>query len=162
MGALSLDAICNSATYFSGKWSPELRRNQSRDVLRTVLSKLYGASHGSLFHARMRCSHAALAGACGLSREWTCKLVARLRAAGWVDTHAPRLAEGKQQEVSTFRPGRMLKRLLVMLLRSRQRSGRVNDCSQKLPNKEDIEKGRQFLSELRSMLTRKLTHPNRE
>src|SRR5215204_994765 len=119
-GTLSLDTLISASTFFVAKWTPALKLNQSRDVLRLVVNKLYGASQGNLFHARMRCSHAALAASCELSREWTCTLIGRLRQAGWRETSAPRLPDGKQ-EVTTFRPGRMLKRLLVMLLKSKQR-----------------------------------------
>jgi hypothetical protein len=157
---ISLDTLISASTFFVGQWTPALKLNQSRDVLRLVLSKLYGASQGSLFHARMRCSHAALAASCDLSREWTCVLIGRLRQAGWIETSAPRLPDGRQ-EVTTFRPGRMLRRLLVMLLRSRQRQNgsRVNDRQQKLPTKEEVEKNLHFLRELQETLARKLAPP---
>ena len=161
---LSLDTINNATAFFVGQWSPTLKRNQSRDVLRLVLNKLYGASHGSLFHARVRCSQAALAPACGLSREWVNKLLSRLREAGWVEISALRLPDGKQ-EVSTFRPGRMLKRLLVMLLRSCQRrsqQSRVNGPSQKTPTKEEVERNKTFLAELLTSLSQKLGPPERK
>jgi hypothetical protein len=160
MTGLSLDTIISASTFFAGQWSPTLKGNQSRDVLRLVLNKLYGASQGNLFHARMRCSHAALAASCKLSREWTCTLVGRLRQAGWIETHAPRLPDGKQEE-TLFRPGRMLKRLLVMLLRSRQRqrSSRVNDRPQKLPTKEEIARNKALLAEMLASLSHKLAPP---
>lgn len=158
-GTITLDTIISASTFFAGKWSPALRLNQSRDVLRLVISKLYGASQGNLFHARIRSSHAALAASCDLSREWTCTLLGRIRQAGWIVTSAPRLPDGKQ-EVTIFRPGRMLKRLLVMLLRSRQRrQSRVNDSSQKPPTKEQVEKNLHFLRELQEALAHKLAPP---
>lgn len=155
---LSLDSIINSSLFFAAKWNPDLKRSQARDVLRAIVNKLFGASHGSLFHAQVRCSHASLADALDLSREWTCKLVARLREAGWIQTSAPRLPDGKQ-EVTIFRPGRMLKRLLVMLLKSRQRqkTSRVNDSTQKIPNPEDVERNRAFLVNLRDTLMQKFS-----
>jgi len=154
---LSLDTIISSSLFFSAKWSPDLKRNQSRDVLRAIVNKLYGSSHGVIFHANVRCSHAAIAESLDLSREWTCKLIGRLREAGWIKTHAPRLPDGKQ-EITIFRPGRMLKRLLVMLLRSRQRQHhrRVNNRSQKIPTQQEVEKNKSFLSYLRERLTQKL------
>ena len=104
----------------------------------------------------MRCSHAALADRLDLSREWTCKLIARLREAGWIRTEAPRLPDGKQ-EITIFKTGRMFKRLLVMLLKSKQRQkNRVNDSSQKIPTKEQIEKNKTFLAELRETLAQKI------
>jgi hypothetical protein len=153
---LSLDTICNSATYFVGQWSPDLKRNQSRDLLRLVLSKMYCPSQGNLFHARIRASHAALAATLDLSREWTCKLVGCLREARWLETSAPRLPDGKQ-EISIFRPGRRLKKLLVMLLRSKQRvKSRVNDQLQKIPTEEEVAKNLQFLRDLQKELGEKL------
>lgn len=156
--SLSLDTVNAAATYFSAKWEPSLKRSQSRDVLTAIISKLYGVSHGHIFSAHVRCSHSALANTLNLSREWTCKLIARLRSAGWVRTQALRLPDGKQ-EITTFKPGRMLKRLLVMLLKSKQRqtphTSRVNDCPQKIPTKEQVEKNKKFLADLREELSRR-------
>ena len=154
---LTLDTIISSVLFFAGKWTPELKRNQSRDVLRLVVAKLYGVSHGHIFHARVRASHAALGATLDLSREWTCTLIARLRQTGWISTHAPRLPDGTQ-EITTFRPGRMLKRLLVMLFTSRQRhpASRVNDAVQKLPTPGEIERNKTFLQELRQSLLDKI------
>jgi DNA-binding Lrp family transcriptional regulator len=160
--ALTLDTILSATVFFSGKWTPALKRNQSGETLRLILCKLYGASRGSLFHAQMRCSHAALADSLDLSREWVCKLISRLRESGWITTEARRLPDGKQ-EVTIFRAGPMLKRLLVMLLKSKQRVGksRVNDASQKIPKKEDVEKNKAFLANLIAELGKKFT-PKRD
>lgn len=157
MPILSLDTICNSATYFAGQWSPELKRNQSRDLLRLVLSKMYFPSQGNLFHARIRASHAALAASLDLSREWTCKLSGRLCESGWLVASAPRLPDGKQ-EISIYKPGKRLKRLLVQLLRSSQRfkKPRVNDSSQNIPTKEQIEKNKTFLANLIAAVGKKM------
>jgi hypothetical protein len=158
--SIPLDTIANAATFFAGQWTPALKLNQSRDVLTLVLSKMYGASQGSMFHARMRCSHAALADSCSLSRVWTCELISRLRSTGWLKTSAPRLPNGKQ-EITTFTPGKMLKRLLIMLLRSKQRSHkrRVNDHNQKIPSTEDIVKAKAFFADLIQTLGQKLGPP---
>jgi Crp-like helix-turn-helix domain len=139
---LTLDAICNAAFYFAGEWSPALKRNQSRDLLRHVLCRLHGASKGQLFHARLRASHASLAHAVGLSREWVCKLSGRLVAAGWIEYTALRLPDGTY-EIGVFRPGRMLKRLLCMLLGYRKSKRRVNDFSHSFPLPE-IEREKSF------------------
>lgn len=153
---LTLDTITSAAFFFAGRWTPALRRNQSRDVLRLVTCKLFGSSRGSLFHARMRCSHAALADSLNLSREWTCKLIARLREARWITTDARHLPDGKQ-EITIFRAGSAMKRLLVMLLKSKQRSQRtrVNTSSQKIPTKEQVAKNKAFLAALRTELEKK-------
>lgn len=159
MAIISLDTILSASFFFVGKWSPALRRNQSRDVLRAILCKLYGANRGSPFHMKARCSHAAIADSLGLSREWVCTLIGRLRVAGWLETSAPRLPDGTQ-EITIFRPGAMLKRLLVMLLKSKQRphKSRVNDTSQKVPTKEEVEKNKSFLANLIAELGQKFTH----
>src|SRR5262249_27432240 len=123
--------------------------------------RLHGASNGNLFHARIRASHASLAHHVGLSREWTCKLVARLAKAGWIEFTAPRLPDGKF-EIGIFKPGRMLKRLLCMLLGYRKPKHhsakyRVNDSSQFLPTKEQVEKSKTFFTHLLRTLTRQLS-----
>jgi hypothetical protein len=155
--SITLDTLANAANFFAGKWSPELKRNQSRDVLRAVINKLYGASRGSMFYARMKCSHAALAATVDLSRPWTSELISRLRDAGWLRSSAPRLPDGTQ-EISTFRPGPLMKRLLVMLLKSKQRPthSRVNDSRQRIPSKEQIEKNLHFLRQVQEQLAQKL------
>jgi hypothetical protein len=129
---LSLDNIQSSAFFFAGKWTPGLKRNQSRDLLRHLLCRLYGASKGSLFRARIRASHADLGAELGLSREWTCKLGQRLRASGWVHYRALRLPDGTY-EVGVFSAGRTLKRLLCMLLGYRKPKHHVNSRSLSLP-----------------------------
>jgi hypothetical protein len=163
-GTLTLDTIISASTFFAGQWSATLKGNQSRDVLRLVVSKLYGASQGNLFHARVRCSHAALAAKCDLSREWTCTLVGRLRQAGWLETSAPRLPDGTQ-EVTTFRVGRMLKRVILMLLKSRQRhpeQSRVNDRKQELPTREEVVRNKALLADLLASLSQKLGPPGKK
>jgi hypothetical protein len=151
---ITLDSICNSAFFFSGLWQPQLKRNQSPYLLRLIINKLYGASHGSLFHARIRASHASLAVDLDLSRPWTCHLIAVLREAGWLETSAPRLPDGKQ-EITIFRPGKMLKRVLVMLIKSREKR-RVNNQRQESPTKADVEKNLQFLRQLQQDLALKM------
>ena len=109
-GTLSLDTICNSALFFSGKWSPDLKRNQSQQALSLIITKLYwqckeNIFRGNPFHAKIQASHAALAASLGLTREWVCKLIGRLRDAGWITTEAPRRPDGKLREITIFRPG---------------------------------------------------------
>jgi hypothetical protein len=159
MAVLTLDTLVSAAFFFVGQWSPALKRNQSRDVLRLVLSKLYASREGSLFHRRARSSHAALAEKLDLSREWVCTLLGRLRDTGWIETEAPRLSGSQHQDITRFRPGRMLKRLLVMLLKSRQRpqKARVNSSSQKIPTKEEVEKNKSLLANLIAELGQKFT-----
>jgi sigma54-dependent transcription regulator len=47
--ALALDNILAASQFFVGKWTPTLKRNQSRDLLRHLLCRLHGASKGNLF-----------------------------------------------------------------------------------------------------------------
>ena len=131
--APSLDQLISSTLFFSGKWTPGLKRNQSRDLLRHLLCRLYGASKGNLFHARIRASHASLAADVGLSRVWVCTLSGRLKDTGWLDYHAPRHLDGTY-EIGFYRPGRLLKRVLCTLLGyKRPRYRRVNDSLSSLP-----------------------------
>jgi hypothetical protein len=163
---ISLDSIANSATYFSGKWTPELKRNQSQQVLTLLLNKFYWSCRtnifrGNPFHARVQASHAALAATLDLSREWTCKCIGRLRKTKWVETYAPRRPDGKLREVTIFRPGGKLKKLLVMLLKSTQRpQNHVNIDSQKVPTSKisqaDVEKNLLFLRNLQEDVAKKL------
>lgn len=154
--SITLDTICNSALFHSAKWNPQLKRNQSHYLLIHLISKFYGTASHSLFHAKIKSSHAALAAHLDLSRQWTCKLIAVLRSTGWITTHSPRLPNGKQ-EITTFSPGRTFKRLLVMLCKSKQRPyNRVNDPRQKIPTKEQTEKNKIFLRTLREQLSQKL------
>ncbi len=154
---LDLDTICNASTYWSQRWQPALRRNQSHRVLTLVVSKLFGASYGYVFRARVRASHASLASSLELSREWVCEMIHRLRQAGWLRTTARRLPDGTQ-EVTEFRAGPSLKRMMVMLLKAKQRhkNNRVNNRSQENPTPEQIEKGKAFLQGLIVDLTDKL------
>jgi hypothetical protein len=165
--SISLDSIANAATYFSGQWSKDLKRNQSQQVLILIITKFYwqckeNIFRGNPFHARTRASHAALSASLGLTREWTCKLIARLREAKWITTYAPRRLDGKLREITIFRPGGKLKKLLIMLLKSTQRPhpSHVNSSSQKIPTSKisqaDVEKNLQSLQKLREDVAQKL------
>lgn len=155
---ISLDSIANAATYFSGKWNPELKRNQSQQLLTLILDKLYWPTRanifrGNPFHARIQASHAALGETLELSRVWICKLTRKLRDAKWIETYAPRKPNGKYQEVTIYRPGKKLKKLLVMLLKSHQRpenhiSTTVNGQQQKVPTKEEREENKARFAQL--------------
>jgi DNA-binding HxlR family transcriptional regulator len=119
---LSLDTICNAFNYHSWqeKWTPAVKTGTTRDVGIAIISLLFGASKGALYHARARCSQAEIGKRCGISREWANDRLGILQANGWVRIHAPRRSNGTQ-EVSLYTIGRQLKRLLKMLLKSGQR-----------------------------------------
>lgn len=44
--SLTLDTLANAATFFAGRWHPDLKRNQSRDLLRLIY-KLFAPPGGS-------------------------------------------------------------------------------------------------------------------
>jgi len=55
----------------------------------------------------------------GMSRQWVGELVQRLEDAGWIEHYSPTLPDGTNGS-TIFRVGRQLKRLLVMLSKSRR------------------------------------------
>lgn len=159
---LALDNILSASFFFAGKWTPELKRSQARDLLRLVVCKLYGVSHGHVFHAHVRVSQSALAADLGISREWCNHLVGRLIAARWVHYTTVRLPTGKF-EIGVFRPGRTLKRLLCVLWGYRHRHRHhVNDPSQKIPSLKQREENKKFFSQLLIDLTAKLSAKRRQ
>ena len=157
--ALALDNILSAAHFFVGKWTPALKRNQSRDILRHLLCRMYGVSKGNPFHATLRTSQPSIAVATSLSREWSCKLIGRLCDAGWLAYYAPRLPDG-HFEVGVFRPGKRLKRLLCMLSGYRRKpkpSNRVNGQPQLVPlSDNERENVLSSLRKLRAELSQKL------
>jgi hypothetical protein len=159
--ALSLDNILSATHFFVGKWTPALKRNQSRDVLRHLLCRMYGVSKGNPFHATLRTSQTSIAAATSLSREWSCTLLGRLCDAGWLSYYAPRLPDG-HFEIGVFRPGKKLKRLLCILLGYRRKPkpcSRVNDRPQFLPlSQKERENVLSSLKKLREDLGRKLSN----
>jgi hypothetical protein len=155
--ALALDTVLSSLWWALGKWTPQLTRNRSDRLLRLLTLKLYGASRGDLFHACIQASQDGLAHELGLSREWTNKLLARLSAAGWIHTYAPRLPNGRYLPC-LIRPGGQLKRLLCVLLRYRKpQQSRVNNPSPSLPPKKEVrEKNLHFWQKLKADLSKKV------
>lgn len=156
-GALALDTVLSSLWWALGKWTPALTRNRSDRLLRLLTLKMHGASRGDLFHARIQASQEGLAHELGLSREWVNKLLARLAAAGWIHTYAPRLPDGRYLPC-LIRPAGQLKRLLCILLRSRKpRPSRVNETSPFLPpTKEVKEKNLHFWQKLKADMSQKM------
>ena len=137
---IPLDTVIAALTWAIPKWTPKLKRNQSEQLLHTLIRRLYGVNN-NLFKAKYKLSQDALAQDLGLSREWVCKLLARLEAGGWITAYASRLPDG-HFTTCTFRIGRRLQRLLYTLGRSTKngknfnkkgRKNRVNNRSQSLP-----------------------------
>ena len=138
---LALDTILSAVFFFAGKWTPELRRNQSRDVFRFLLCRLYDQGRGQLMNAELTLAQGTLAQKLGLSRQWVGELLERLKEAGWIEYYAPVLEDGMRGS-TIFRVGRQLKRLLVMLWKSKRRlpAGRQG----KKPVKSDANNPWQF------------------
>jgi hypothetical protein len=154
---VKLDTVVASLCYFLPKWTPTLRRNASRDLLRLLVCKLYGASKGNLFQARIQASQDALADSVGISRVWTNQLLARLKEQGWIEIYAPRLPDGKFLPC-LFWMGRRLKRLLCMLVGYRRpRRSRVKTARQSPPlSQTEREKSLSFWRGLRATLAQHL------
>jgi hypothetical protein len=117
---LTLDNILSATFFFVGKWTPGLKRNQARDVLRFLLCKLYDQGRGRIMLAEVTLAQTTLARKLGLSRQWVGTLLSRLQEAGWLEYYAPRLLDGMRGS-TVFRPGRQLKRALLMLTKGRAR-----------------------------------------
>jgi hypothetical protein len=117
---LALDTILSATQYFAGKWQPELKRNQSRELLRFLICRLYDAGRGQLAGTQLALAQGTLARKLGLSRQWIGILLARLRDAGWVECYAPTLDDGMRGS-TIFRVGRQCKRLLIMLGKAKPR-----------------------------------------
>ena len=155
--AVSLDTVVASLCHFLPKWTPALRRNASFFLLRLLICKLYGASKGDLFHAKIQASQDALAASLGIRREWANQLLARLKAQGWIEAYAPRLPDGRYLPC-LFWPGRRLKRMLCILVGYRRpHRSRVKSRPQSLPLSQiEREKSLSFLRGLREKLAQQL------
>lgn len=156
-GVLALDVVWSAVFFFAGKWTPALKRNQSRDLLRFLLCRLYDESRGQLVNGQVTLAQGTLARKLGLSRQWIGILLDRLQHAGWIEYYAPVLDDGMRGS-TIFRVGRQLKRLLVMLRKSKQR---------KTPTKSDVHKRGQFhpspeVKRLKTVLARENTPPKPE
>jgi DNA-binding Lrp family transcriptional regulator len=118
-GMLALDSILSASFHFVVKWSPELDRTKSRDLLRFLLCRLYDQNRGQLLNVQLQLAQTTLARKLGLSRQWVGILVQRLENAGWIEHYSPVLPDGTNGS-TVWRIGRQLKRLLVMLSKSRR------------------------------------------
>ena len=122
--ALALDNILSASLFFVSKWTPELKRNQSRDILRFLLCKLYDQSRGKLRTSHITLAQTTLARKLGLSRQWVGTLLTRLQSEGWIEFSAPVLDHGMRGS-TVFRIGRQVQRVLVMLIKSNPRKKSV-------------------------------------
>ena len=118
-GVLALDNILSATFYFSVKWSSDLQSNKARDLLRFLLCRLYDEGRGQLVNTQLTLAQTTLAQKLGMSRQWVGELVQRLEAAGWIEHYSPTLPDGTNGS-TIWRIGRQLKRLLVMLAKSKR------------------------------------------
>jgi Mn-dependent DtxR family transcriptional regulator len=119
-GVLTLDQIWSATSYFTIKWSEGIESNKAHRVLHYLLCRLYDEGRGQLMNAQLTLAQTTLSKKLGISRQWVGELAQRLTSAGWIEYHSSKLPDGTNSS-SVWRVGRMLKRLIVMLLKSRQR-----------------------------------------
>ena len=122
---LTLDQIWSATSTFTVKWSKGLESNKAHRVLHYLLCRLYDEGRGQLVNASLTLAQTTLSTKLGISRQWIGELVSRLERAGWVEHSAQKLPDGTNSS-TVWRVGRMLKRLLVMLGKSRGGEKRGN------------------------------------
>ncbi len=118
-GTLTLDQIWSATSTFTVKWSRGLESNKAHRVLHYLLCRLYDEGRGQLVNASLTLAQTTLSKKLGISRQWVGELVGRLERTGWLEHSSPKLPDGTNSS-TIFRAGRMLKRLLVMLGKSRR------------------------------------------
>ena len=124
-GILTLDQIWSATSTFTVRWSEGLESNKAHRILHYLLCRLYDKGRGQLVNARLTLAQTTLSKKLGISRQWVGQLVRRLEREGWVEHIAPKLADGTHGS-TTWRVGRMLKRVLVMLSKSRRAEKQIN------------------------------------
>jgi len=130
---LSVDNIISALSYRLRRWDKPLSRTAASELLRTFVCRFYGQTPTNIFRSRIRSSQAALADHAGISREWTCTLLGRMRSSGWIEYRAVRQQDGRFAPI-VFRAGKKLKRLIMILLGARRKkSNHVKSRSQSIP-----------------------------
>src|SRR5215208_896818 len=117
---LALDSILSATFHFTTKWSSQLQSNKARDLLRYVVCRLYDEGRGQLMNAHLSLAQTTVAKKLGISRQWVGTLVHRLEETGWLVHTSEKLPDGTNGS-TIWRAGRLLKRLLIMLTKSKQR-----------------------------------------
>jgi Mn-dependent DtxR family transcriptional regulator len=118
-GILTLDQIWSATSHFSMEWSAGLESNKAHRVLHYLLCRLYDEGRGQLVNAHLTLAQTTLSKKLGISRQWIGELVSRLEQTGWIAHHSEKLPDGTNGS-TVWRVGRLLKRLLVMLSKSRR------------------------------------------
>jgi len=122
---LTLDQIWSATSTFTVKWSEGIESNKAHRVLHYLLCRLYDTGRGNLINAHLTLAQTTLSKKLSISRQWVGELVSRLDREGWIEHSSEKLPDGTNGS-TVWRAGRMLKRLLVMLLKSRQRKTPVS------------------------------------
>jgi hypothetical protein len=117
---LALDSILSATFHFTIKWSSHLQSNKARDLLRYLVCRLYDEGRGNLMNAQLELAQTTVARKLGISRQWVGVLVQRLEETGWLVHANEKLPDGTNGS-TRWRIGRMFKRLLVTLAKSKQR-----------------------------------------
>ena len=144
-GLLTLDQIWSAMSTFTVKWSTGLESNKDHRVLHYLLCRLYDEGRGQLVNARLTLAQTTLSTKLGISRQWVGALVSRLERAGWIEHVAPKLPDGTNGS-SVWRVGRMLKRLLVMLGKSRRGEKRGNPPAKSTWHFSPLKREKEILS----------------
>jgi hypothetical protein len=121
----ALDTILSAMNFHARRWSPDLTRTQSRDLLRFLTIKLYGEGKGSLQGASFTISQSALADKIGVCREWCNKLLAQLKNEGWI-SYTSTYEQPCKRTPCTYVIGNTMRRLLIMLTKSRSKKNKQN------------------------------------
>jgi len=108
-----------------------LTRTQARDLLRFLVCRWYDAGRGHLVKSPVKLSQGTLARKLGISRQWCQVLLGRLRDQGWLTYYAQLLPDGMRGSC-VLSAGRQLKRLLVMLAKSRRGKEKQRNSADKL------------------------------
>jgi DNA-binding Lrp family transcriptional regulator len=123
-GVFTLDQIWSATSHFSIQWSEGIESNKAHRVLHYLLCRLYDEGRGQLVNTQLTLAQTTLSRKLGISRQWIGELVSRLDREGWIEHFSLKLPDGTNGS-TIFRVGRMLKRLLVMLAKSKQRKSPV-------------------------------------
>jgi DNA-binding Lrp family transcriptional regulator len=124
-GSLTLDQIWSATSTFTVRWSAGLESNKAHRVLHYLLCRLYDEGRGHLVNAQITLAQATLARKLGISRQWVGTLINRLAKTGWIEHHSHKLSDGTNSS-TIWRVGRTLKRVLVMLSKSRRAEKLIN------------------------------------
>lgn len=144
-GVLALDNILSASEHYLAHWSSGLESNKAGRLLRYLVCRLWDRGRGKLINAQIELAQTTIARKLRISRQWVGTLADRLAAAGWIEHHSSKLSDGMNSS-SVWRVGRLLKRLLVMLLKSHCGKKRANKPANTAWHFSPREREREILS----------------